>query len=59
MVVYSGYIAPEYKINGVFSMKSDVFSFGIIVLEIITGERNRIVYPYSDLLDIICCSYLS
>lgn len=53
MVVYSGYIAPEYQINGVFSMKSDVFSFGVIVLEIITGERNRIVYPYSDHLSLL------
>ncbi|CAD6333319.1 unnamed protein product [Miscanthus lutarioriparius] len=48
-----GYIAPEYQINGVFSMKSDVFSFGVVVLEIITGERNRIVYPYSDHLSLL------
>jgi len=53
MAVYSGYIAPEYQINGVFSMKSDVFSFGVIVLEIITGERNRIVYPYADHLSLL------
>jgi len=42
MAVYSGYIAPEYQINGVFSMKSDVFSFGVIVLEIITGEGTEL-----------------
>lgn len=34
-------MAPEYAFNGVFSTKSDVFSFGIIVLEIISGQRNR------------------
>lgn len=27
--------------DGVFSMKSDVFSFGVLVLEIVTGRRNR------------------
>ncbi|KAL9255073.1 Cysteine-rich receptor-like protein [Drosera capensis] len=34
-----GYMAPEYVVHGQFSIKSDVFSFGVIVLEIITGER--------------------
>ncbi|KAL7592390.1 hypothetical protein Lser_V15G35264 [Lactuca serriola] len=36
-----GYMSPEYAINGVFSVKSDVFSFGVIVLEIVSGKRNR------------------
>ncbi|KAG6509267.1 G-type lectin S-receptor-like serine/threonine-protein kinase At4g27290 [Zingiber officinale] len=36
-----GYMSPEYIINGIFSIKSDVFSFGVIVLEIISGKRNR------------------
>ncbi|KAK9155891.1 hypothetical protein Sjap_003371 [Stephania japonica] len=33
-----GYMPPEYAIHGHFSTKSDVFSFGIIVLEIVTGR---------------------
>lgn len=33
-------MSPEYAMDGLFSEKSDVFSFGIIVLEIITGKRN-------------------
>ncbi|KAH7660828.1 S-receptor-like serine/threonine-protein kinase protein [Dioscorea alata] len=37
-----GYMAPEYALDGVFSMKSDVFSFGVLILEIISGQRNRI-----------------
>ncbi|KAF5817095.1 putative protein kinase RLK-Pelle-DLSV family [Helianthus annuus] len=36
-----GYISPEYAINGRFSIKSDVFSFGVLVLEIICGKKNK------------------
>ncbi|KAF8115004.1 hypothetical protein N665_0030s0052 [Sinapis alba] len=36
-----GYMAPEYAMHGQFSVKTDVFSFGILVLEIITGKRNN------------------
>ncbi|KAK4255679.1 hypothetical protein QN277_008651 [Acacia crassicarpa] len=39
-----GYMAPEYAIDGVFSIKSDIFSFGILLLEIISGKRNRGFY---------------
>ncbi|CAF1732622.1 cysteine-rich receptor-like protein kinase 41 [Brassica napus] len=36
-----GYMAPEYAMNGKFSVKTDVFSFGVLVLEIVTGKRNN------------------
>lgn len=41
MVADSGYMPPEYAIDGIYSVKSDVFSFGVLVLEIISGKRNR------------------
>ncbi|XP_023519180.1 cysteine-rich receptor-like protein kinase 25 [Cucurbita pepo subsp. pepo] len=36
-----GYMAPEYAIHGYLSVKSDVFSFGILVLEIVSGRKNH------------------
>ncbi|XP_028776250.1 cysteine-rich receptor-like protein kinase 10 [Neltuma alba] len=35
-----GYMSPEYAMHGQFSEKSDVFSFGVISLEVISAKRN-------------------
>ncbi|XP_054778564.1 G-type lectin S-receptor-like serine/threonine-protein kinase At1g11300 isoform X2 [Prosopis cineraria] len=35
-----GYISPEYAMQGQFSEKSDVFSFGVLMLEIVSGRSN-------------------
>ncbi|KAK4591286.1 hypothetical protein RGQ29_021467 [Quercus rubra] len=35
-----GYMSPEYAMRGLFSEKSDVFSFGVLLLEIVSGRRN-------------------
>ncbi|KAJ0970166.1 hypothetical protein J5N97_023043 [Dioscorea zingiberensis] len=35
-----GYMAPEYALHGAFSTKSDVYSYGVLVLEIVTGRKN-------------------
>jgi len=40
----SGYMSPEYAMEGLFSEKSDVFSFGVLVLEIVSGRRNSSSY---------------
>lgn len=34
-----GYCAPEYAMTGQLTLKSDVFSFGVVLLEIITGRK--------------------
>ncbi|KAG5049069.1 hypothetical protein JHK85_010172 [Glycine max] len=39
-----GYMAPEYAMEGLFSVKSDVFSFGVLLLEIISGKRSSKFY---------------
>uniref|UniRef100_A0A0E0EER6 Uncharacterized protein n=1 Tax=Oryza meridionalis TaxID=40149 RepID=A0A0E0EER6_9ORYZ len=38
-----GYMSPEYAMRGQYSTKLDVFSFGVLVLEIVTGRRNSYV----------------
>ena len=39
MLTCSGYMAPEYIKHGQFSVKSDIFSFGIMMLEILSGQK--------------------
>ncbi|KAL4636425.1 hypothetical protein ACB092_03G007300 [Castanea dentata] len=39
-----GYMSPEYAIKGLFSEKSNVFSFGVVLLEILSGRKNTSIY---------------
>lgn len=34
-----GYLAPEYFMHGIFDEKTDVFAFGVLLLELITGRK--------------------
>ncbi|CAB4275875.1 unnamed protein product [Prunus armeniaca] len=34
-----GYMSPEYAMHGHFSVKSDIYSFGVLTLEIISGQK--------------------
>ncbi|KAK2977245.1 hypothetical protein RJ640_005507 [Escallonia rubra] len=53
----SGYMAPEYALYGQFSVKSDVFSFGVLVLEIVSGQKNNCFGNGDDVEDLL--SYVS
>ncbi|KAG6754765.1 hypothetical protein POTOM_040559 [Populus tomentosa] len=48
-----GYMSPEYAMEGRFSEKSDVFSFGVLLLEIISGRKNTSFYGNEDDLSLL------
>ncbi|XP_062089367.1 G-type lectin S-receptor-like serine/threonine-protein kinase CES101 [Humulus lupulus] len=48
-----GYMSPEYALKGIVSVKTDVFSFGILLLEIISGKKNNSRYHLEDHLNLI------
>ncbi|KAG0493412.1 hypothetical protein HPP92_004406 [Vanilla planifolia] len=51
-------MAPEYALNGYLSSKSDVFSFGILLLEIVSGRKNldeTLGVQEVDLLSYVSC----
>ncbi|KAL0799228.1 hypothetical protein Bca101_054403 [Brassica carinata] len=48
-----GYMAPEYAMQGQYSIKSDVYSFGVSVLEIISGKKNSSFYQADGAHDLL------
>ncbi|XP_044496561.1 uncharacterized protein LOC123218967 [Mangifera indica] len=48
-----GYMSPEYVFNGVVSMKTDVYSFGVMVLEIVSGKKNNGCYDTERPLNLV------
>ncbi|RWW34617.1 hypothetical protein GW17_00000619 [Ensete ventricosum] len=48
-----GYMSPEYAMGGLFSEKSDVFSFGVMLLEILSGKKNNVVLRADQCLNLL------
>ncbi|KAM3246101.1 hypothetical protein P3L10_007868 [Capsicum annuum] len=48
-----GYMSPEYAMNGIVSTKTDIFSFGVLVLEILSGKRNNSCYHLERPLNLV------
>ncbi|XP_058073104.1 receptor-like serine/threonine-protein kinase SD1-6 isoform X2 [Magnolia sinica] len=46
-------MSPEYAMEGRFSEKSDVFSFGVLLLEIVSGKRNTGFYHHEHSLSLL------
>ncbi|KAM6576916.1 hypothetical protein CsatB_028753 [Cannabis sativa] len=53
-----GYMAPEYAFNGLFSTKLDVFSFGTLMLEILSGKKSRDLYDKDSILNLIGLAWI-
>ena len=52
--MYSGFMSSEYAMHGQFSIKSNVFSFGVLVLEIISGRKNSSFRNGENIEDLLC-----
>ncbi|XP_030942485.1 G-type lectin S-receptor-like serine/threonine-protein kinase At4g03230 [Quercus lobata] len=52
-----GYMSPEYALDGIFSIKSDVFSFGVVLLEIISGKKNTGFYRSEQASSLLCYAW--
>ncbi|MCI32632.1 cysteine-rich receptor-like protein kinase 10-like, partial [Trifolium medium] len=46
-------MSPEYAMRGQFSVKSDVFSFGVLVLEIVSGKKNTDLNHWNNADDLL------
>ncbi|KAF5737751.1 putative receptor-like protein kinase [Tripterygium wilfordii] len=53
----NGYMAPEYVMHGQLSVKADVFSFGVLVLELISGQRNSTFNHSTDTQNLLDWAY--
>ncbi|KAL9317349.1 hypothetical protein ACSQ67_013866 [Phaseolus vulgaris] len=54
-----GYMAPEYVMHGQFSVKSDVFSFGVLILEIVSGQKNSGINNGENMEDLLSFAWRS
>ncbi|XP_058215475.1 uncharacterized protein LOC131326638 [Rhododendron vialii] len=52
-----GYIPPEYVKRGIYSTKYDVYSFGVLLLQIISGKKNTCLYGTDNNLHLLECAY--
>jgi serine/threonine protein kinase len=46
-------MAPEYAMHGQYSVKSDVFSLGVLILEMVTGRKNTTVGDSEQSVDLL------
>ncbi|KAJ9187278.1 hypothetical protein P3X46_002752 [Hevea brasiliensis] len=53
-----GYMAPEYAMHGYLSVKSDVFSYGVLLLEIVSGRKNHDSHLGGEKADILSYTWM-
>lgn len=59
LILVVRYVAPEYASTGMLNERSDVYSFGILIMEIISG-RNPVDYsrPPEEVVSIACKHFI-
>ncbi|MBA0594885.1 hypothetical protein Gorai_011774, partial [Gossypium raimondii] len=56
-IVGTGYMSPEYAMDGIYSTRSDMFSFGVLLLEIITGRKHNSFHSLSGPLSLVAYAW--
>ena len=46
-------MSPEYAIHGVVSVKIDIFSFGVLLIEFLSGKKNNTIFDLNQPLNLI------
>ncbi|KAK4604825.1 hypothetical protein RGQ29_013047 [Quercus rubra] len=54
-----GYMAPEYVVRGKLTEKADVYSFGVLILEVVCGKRNNSFSENSSILQMVWNLYVA
>ncbi|KAI6703207.1 hypothetical protein NL676_012343 [Syzygium grande] len=52
-----GYVPPEYVRKGIYSMKYDIYSFGVLLLQIISDKRTSRLYGPNENLNLLEYAY--
>ncbi|XP_054815727.1 probable LRR receptor-like serine/threonine-protein kinase At1g53430 isoform X2 [Prosopis cineraria] len=53
-----GYIAPEYAMRGYLTDKADIYSFGVVALEIVSGKSNTSYRPKDEFVYLLDWAYV-
>ncbi|KAI6703209.1 hypothetical protein NL676_012345 [Syzygium grande] len=56
-IILCGYVPPEYVRKGIYLRKYDVYSFGVLLLQIISGKRTSCYYSLNENLNLLEYAY--